>query len=81
MKVPVGVQTGKQLRLRGKGMPSLRGGSAGDLYIELAVETPVNLTSRQKELLKEFEELSSENNPASSDFFGRVKSFWDEVKG
>ncbi len=81
VKVPAGVQSGKQLRLRGKGMPSLRGGGAGDLYIELAVETPVNLTSRQKELLKEFEELSSENNPASSDFFSKVKSFWEDVKG
>ncbi len=81
VKVPVGVQSGKQLRLRGKGMPSLRGGGAGDLYIELAVETPVNLTARQKELLKEFEELSSENNPASSDFFSKVKSFWEDVKG
>ena len=81
VKVPAGVQSGKQLRLRGKGMPSLRGGGAGDLYIELAVETPVNLTSRQKELLKEFEELSTENNPASSDFFGKVKSFWETMKG
>ncbi|MEE9454481.1 MAG: molecular chaperone DnaJ [Paracoccaceae bacterium] len=81
VKVPAGVQSGKQLRLRSKGMPALRGGGAGDLYIELAVETPVNLTARQKELLKEFEELSSENNPASSDFFGKVKSFWDGMKG
>ncbi len=81
VKVPAGVQTGKQLRLRGKGMPSLRGGGAGDLYIELVVETPVNLTARQKELLKEFEELSSENNPASSHFFSKVKSFWEDVKG
>ena len=81
VKVPAGVQSGKQLRLRGKGMPSLRGGSAGDLYIELAVETPVNLTSKQKELLREFEDLSSENNPASHDFFSRVKNFWEDMKG
>lgn len=81
VKVPVGVQSGKQLRLRGKGMPALRGGGAGDLYIELAVETPVNLNARQKELLKEFEELGTDNNPAASDFFGKVKSFWDGVKG
>jgi len=81
VKVPAGVQSGKQLRLRGKGMPALRGGGSGDLYIELAVETPVNLTSRQKELLKEFENLSTENNPASSDFFSKVKSFWDDVRG
>ena len=69
------------MRLRSKGMPALRGGSAGDMFIELAVETPVNLTSRQKELLKEFDELSSENNPESSSFFSSVKSFWDSMKG
>lgn len=80
VKVPAGVQSGKQLRLKGKGMPALRGGGAGDLYIELAVETPVNLTGRQKELLREFEKLSNENNPASSDFFGKVKNFWDGMK-
>lgn len=80
VKIPAGVQTGKQLRLRGKGMPSLRGGSAGDLYIELAVETPVNLTSRQKEILKEFEDLSQDNNPENQDFFSRVKSFWGGKK-
>jgi len=76
VKVPVGVQTGKQMRLRGKGMPALRGSASGDLYIELAVETPVNLTSRQKELLAEFQELGADNNPEGQDFFSKVKSFW-----
>ena len=76
VKVPQGVQTGKQLRLRGKGMPALRGGGVGDLYIELAVETPVNLTVRQKELLAEFEAIDAENNPENADFFTRVKKFW-----
>jgi len=76
VKVPQGVQTGKQLRLRGKGMPALRGGGVGDLYIELAVETPVNLTARQKELLMEFETIDAENNPENADFFTRVKKFW-----
>jgi molecular chaperone DnaJ len=79
--VPAGVQSGKQLRLRGKGMPTLRGSGAGDLYIELAVETPVNLTARQRELLKEFEAAGKDNSPASQDFFSRVKSFWEGVKG
>jgi molecular chaperone DnaJ len=51
------------------------------MFIELAVETPVNLTTRQKEILKEFDELSSENNPESSSFFSSVKSFWDSMKG
>jgi molecular chaperone DnaJ len=81
VQIPAGSQSGRQMRLRSKGMPALRGGAAGDMFIELAVETPVNLTSRQKELLKEFDELSSENNPESSSFFSSVKSFWDSMKG
>jgi molecular chaperone DnaJ len=81
VQVPAGSQSGRQMRLRGKGMPQLRGGATGDMIIELAVETPVNLTSRQKELLREFEELSEENNPESSSFFSSVKSFWDAMKG
>ncbi|MEM8576534.1 MAG: molecular chaperone DnaJ [Pseudomonadota bacterium] len=81
VQIPAGSQSGRQMRLRGKGMPALRGGGPGDMFIELAVETPVNLTSRQKELLREFEELSEENNPESSSFFSSVKSFWDSMKG
>ncbi|MEM9966625.1 MAG: molecular chaperone DnaJ [Pseudomonadota bacterium] len=81
VQIPSGSQSGRQMRLRGKGMPQLRGKGVGDMIIELAVETPVNLTSRQKELLREFEELSSENNPESSTFFSSVKSFWDSMKG
>ena len=80
VKVPAGSQTGKQMRLRSKGMPALRGGGSGDLLIELVVETPVNLTARQKELLREFEKLSEENNPEASSFFSKVKSFWDGMK-
>lgn len=74
--VPPGAQTGKQMRLRGKGMPALRGGQTGDMLIELFVETPVNLTARQKELLKEFEKLSEENNPENASFFRKVRNFW-----
>jgi molecular chaperone DnaJ len=81
VKVPPGSQSGKQMRLRSKGMPMLRGGGHGDMYIELAVETPVNLTQRQKELLMEFDRLSEENNPESKNFFSKVKSFWDGMKG
>jgi molecular chaperone DnaJ len=81
VKVPAGSQTGKQMRLRGKGMPALRGGSHGDMLIELSVETPVNLTARQKELLAEFESLSEHNNPEGQSFFSKVKSFWDGMKG
>ncbi len=80
VQIPSGSQSGRQMRLRSKGMPALRGGSTGDMIIELAVETPVNLTSRQKELLREFDELSTENNPESNSFFSSVKSFWDSMK-
>ena len=81
VKVPAGAQTGKQLRLRAKGIPALRGGGVGDMLIELAVETPVNLTTRQRELLREFEALSAENNPENASFFTKVKGFWDGMKG
>jgi molecular chaperone DnaJ len=81
VKVPAGSQTGKQMRLRAKGMPALRGGGVGDMLLELSVETPVNLTSRQKELLREFEALSEDNNPEGRTFFSKVKGFWDGMKG
>ncbi len=81
VKIPAGAQSGKQLRLRGKGMPQLRGGRYGDLYLELQVETPVNLTARQKELLQEFEKASADNSPDSKDFFSKVKDFWDGMTG
>jgi len=79
VKIPAGSQAGRQMRLRSKGMPALRGGGQGDMYIELAVETPVNLTGKQKELLREFEKLSEENSPESSNFFSKVRSFWDGI--
>ncbi|MBE0454768.1 molecular chaperone DnaJ [Roseovarius autotrophicus] len=78
--IPAGSQSGRQMRLRGKGMPALRGGPQGDMMIELAVETPVNLTARQKDLLREFEALSEDNNPKSNSFFSSVRSFWDSMK-
>ena len=78
VKVPEGSQSGRQMRLRGKGMPALRGPGPGDMYIEMAVETPVKLTGKQKELLREFEEsCAHSNNPNAQGFFDRVKSFWD----
>ncbi|MDM7256205.1 MAG: molecular chaperone DnaJ, partial [Paracoccus sp. (in: a-proteobacteria)] len=81
VKVPAGTQTGRQMRLRGKGMPPLRhgpgmAGEHGDMLIELLVETPVNLTARQKELLREFEKIEADNNPQTSGFFQKVKHFW-----
>ena len=76
VKIPEGVQNNKQLRLRGKGMPAIRGSSYGDLYIEILVETPVNLKAEQKDLLREFERSCKNNSPANEDFFSKVKKFW-----
>ena len=80
VKVPAGSQSGRQMRLRHKGMPALRGGNHGDMFIEMAVETPVNLTSRQKQLLREFEGESEDNHPEGDNFFSKVKGFWDGMK-
>ncbi|MDA7949108.1 MAG: molecular chaperone DnaJ [Hyphomicrobiaceae bacterium] len=78
VKVPEGTQTGRQFRLKGKGMPILRAKSTGDMYIQVEVETPRNLTRKQKEILKEFEDASSDaTNPDSSGFFARVKEFFE----
>ena len=78
VKVPEGTQTGKQFRLRGKGMPIMRSSDMGDLYIQVVTETPQNLSKRQRELLEEFEQISSEDNsPESTGFFTRMKRFLD----
>jgi molecular chaperone DnaJ len=78
VKVPEGSQNGRQFRLKGKGMPVLRQPNIGDLYIQVAVETPQNLSTRQREVLEEFEALSSrENSPQSSGFFSRMKDFFE----
>ena len=82
VKVPPGSQSGRQMRLRGKGMPPLRHGAGmnaepGDMLIELTVETPVNLTARQKELLREFDQIAADNSPNSQSFFRKVREFWE----
>jgi len=78
VKVPEGTQTGKQFRLRGKGMPIMRSSDVGDLYIQVVTETPQNLSKRQRELLEEFEQISSDkNSPESTGFFTRMKRFLD----
>ena len=75
--IPEGTQPGRQFRLRGKGMPILRSAQKGDLYVELAVETPVKLTKRQKELLREFEaESQAGTQPEAEGFLTRLKEFW-----
>ncbi len=77
IEIPEGTQSGRQFRLRGKGMPPLRGTGFGDLFIETVVETPMNLTKRQKELLREFAEGGSEKtSPESSSFFARIKDLF-----
>ncbi|AHB00325.1 MULTISPECIES: molecular chaperone DnaJ [Brucella] len=80
VKVPEGTQNGKQFRLKGKGMPVLRQSVTGDLYIQIDIETPQNLSKRQRELLEEFEKLSSqENSPKSAGFFSRMKEFFEGI--
>jgi len=77
VKVPEGTQSGKQFRLRGKGMPVLRSRDVGDLYIQAQVETPQNLTRRQRELLSEFDkESSAHTQPESDGFFRKMKGFF-----
>jgi molecular chaperone DnaJ len=82
VKVPDGTQTAKQFRLKGKGMPVLRSPRVGDMYIQVVVETPQHLTRRQRELLEEFEQVSSpQNNPDSTGFFTRVRDFLERLGG
>ncbi len=78
VKVPDGTESGKQFRLKGKGMPVLRSGATGDMYIQVEVETPKNLTRRQRELLEEFEKESrKETSPESAGFFARMKDLFE----
>jgi molecular chaperone DnaJ len=81
VSIPEGTQTGKQVRLKAKGMPVLRSSQMGDMYIQVAVETPVNLSKRQRELLKEFDKEARNNSPESEGFFARAKAFWDGFGG
>ena len=80
VKIPAGTQTGRRFRLGGKGMPVLRSKQTGDMYVQVSVETPQNLSKKQRELLIEFEKLSSDaTQPESTGFFGRVKEFLDTI--
>jgi molecular chaperone DnaJ len=80
--VPAGTQTGQQFRLRNKGMSVLRANERGDMYAQIMVETPVNLTKRQQELLAEFEKAGrgKQHSPEAEGFFAKVKEFWNELK-
>jgi molecular chaperone DnaJ len=80
--IPIGTQSGHQFRLKGKGMSVLRSKERGDMFVQASVEIPVNLTKKQKELLKEFESEggSEQNNPESDGFFAKVKDLWEDLK-
>ncbi len=82
VKIPEGTQSGKQFRLKNKGMSILKSSSRGDMYIQTLVETPVNLTKRQKELLEEFATLEkkSHSSPLSEGFFAKIKDLWGDKK-
>jgi len=80
VKVPHGTQPGQRIRLKGKGMPVLRASQVGDLFVQMDVEVPQNLSKRQRELLAEFSELSTkENNPASDGFFSRIRNLFESM--
>jgi len=77
IKIPAGTQTGKQFRLKGKGMPYIRGSGNGDLYVQINTEVPVSLNSEQKELLEKFRKIENEkSNPSIKQFFQKAKNFW-----
>ncbi|MEM7026248.1 MAG: molecular chaperone DnaJ [Pseudomonadota bacterium] len=80
IQVPEGTQTSHRFRLRGKGMTELNGHGRGDMFAEIVVETPVNLSKRQQELLREFEqEGGGDTHPESEGFFAKVKELWDDL--
>lgn len=80
--IPAGTQTGHQFRLRAKGMTVLRSQARGDMFVQAVVETPVNLTRRQQDLLREFERetANTDNNPESQGFFSKVKEFFEDLR-
>jgi molecular chaperone DnaJ len=82
LTIPPGTQSGGQFRLKGKGMTVLRSAARGDMHVQAQVETPVNLSRRQQELLREFEKAGQgrSHSPESEGFFARVKEFWQELK-
>jgi molecular chaperone DnaJ len=82
LTVPAGTQSGHQFRLRSKGMSVLRSPGRGDMYVEVVVETPVNLSKRQQELLREFEKAgeAAKTHPESEGFFAKVKEFFEDLR-
>jgi molecular chaperone DnaJ len=80
LDVPAGTQSGKQFRLRSKGMSVLQHHMRGDMYVEVKVETPQNLTKKQKEILEQFEDDNETNHPESTSFMNKIKSFFSELR-
>ena len=85
VKVQAGTQSGQQLRLKGKGMPVLRAEQTGDMYVELQVETPVNLNKKQQDILRQLEHTmvgkdAGKHSPEASGFFTKMKELWDDLK-
>ena len=83
LKIPAETQSNKVFRVKGMGVPSVRGGNTGDLMCKILVETPVNLTAKQRDILKQFDKTISTNNkhnPKSSTWFDKVKKFFEEMK-
>jgi molecular chaperone DnaJ len=82
INIPAGTQTGRQFRLKGKGMPVLRSTVRGDMFVEAVVETPVDLTDRQKKLLEEFDAAGTDDrhSPESHGFFAKVKELWEDLR-
>jgi molecular chaperone DnaJ len=77
IKIPEGTQNGKQFRLKGKGMPYMRGSGNGDFYVQINTEVPISLNKEQKELLEKFREIENEkSNPSIKKFFQKAKNFW-----
>ena len=79
VKIKPGLQTGSDMKLKGKGMPILRTNSFGDLYVIFRVETPTNLTQKQKDLLREFAAAGQNNQSACDDFLSKIKKIWKEL--
>jgi molecular chaperone DnaJ len=80
IRIPAGIQSGKQLRQRGAGMPVLNGRGSGDLVVQIDVETPTKLTAKQRELLEAFRETETgEESPQSTGFFTKLKDMWDDL--
>jgi molecular chaperone DnaJ len=80
IRIPAGIQSGKQIRQRGAGMPVLNGRGSGDLVVQIDVETPTKLTAKQKELLEAFRETETgEECPQSQGFFDRIRTMWDDL--